>query len=344
MVSRDDRPDHRVRLPAEPAGAGGRGRAVAGGRGPQPAGRVRRRRVHRAGRARSSGWPGWSAPAARRSWRPSTAPAARAAAGSRWTAARCGPAAVPAAVRAGMGWRPEERKSQALLLGEPVYRNVSLAAFGPLRAGRVHRRRPRSGAAADEVAARLDVRPRRHPPRRRARSPAATSRRSCWPAGCCRAARCCCSTSPPAASTSARAAEIYALIRRLAAPAWRCCWSPARCPRCSGWPTGCWWCGGPGRARQAPAAELDESRGARPGDGGSRCWKRSPVAPTDLAESARPGGPGRGRARRPGRDRRRLARGRRGHRRGATSAWSRCWWRSGWSARSPPRPSSTRAT
>jgi ribose transport system ATP-binding protein len=33
---------------------------------------------------------------------------------------------VPAAVRAGVGLCPEERKSQALLLAEPVYRNVSL--------------------------------------------------------------------------------------------------------------------------------------------------------------------------------------------------------------------------
>jgi ribose transport system ATP-binding protein len=36
------------------------------------------------------------------------------------------PGSVPAAVRAGLGLCPEERKSQALLLVEPVYRNVSL--------------------------------------------------------------------------------------------------------------------------------------------------------------------------------------------------------------------------
>jgi ribose transport system ATP-binding protein len=36
---------------------------------------------------------------------------------------------VGAAVRAGVGMAPEERKSQALLLAEPVYRNVTLAAF-----------------------------------------------------------------------------------------------------------------------------------------------------------------------------------------------------------------------
>jgi ribose transport system ATP-binding protein len=36
---------------------------------------------------------------------------------------------VGSAVRAGLGLAPEERKSQALLLGEPVYRNVTLATF-----------------------------------------------------------------------------------------------------------------------------------------------------------------------------------------------------------------------
>lgn len=39
------------------------------------------------------------------------------------------PGSVGAAVRAGMGMAPEERKSQALLLGEPIYRNVTLATF-----------------------------------------------------------------------------------------------------------------------------------------------------------------------------------------------------------------------
>ncbi|MFC0681922.1 sugar ABC transporter ATP-binding protein [Lysobacter korlensis] len=36
---------------------------------------------------------------------------------------------VPAAVAAGMGLSPEERKSQGLLLEEPVYRNVTLSSF-----------------------------------------------------------------------------------------------------------------------------------------------------------------------------------------------------------------------
>jgi len=65
---------------------------------------------------------------------------------------------VPAAVRAGMGLAPEERKSQGLLLAEPVYRNVSLPALSRFsRAGFM-----RGGAelaAAAAVTAQLDVRP-----------------------------------------------------------------------------------------------------------------------------------------------------------------------------------------
>jgi ribose transport system ATP-binding protein len=68
------------------------------------------------------------------------------------------PGSVPAAVRAGLGLSPEERKSQGLLLGEPVARNVSLPAL---------RRFARGGflapdaelPAAREVTAQLDVRP-----------------------------------------------------------------------------------------------------------------------------------------------------------------------------------------
>ena len=65
---------------------------------------------------------------------------------------------VPAAVRAGMGLAPEERKSQGLLMGEPVYRNVSLSAlarfarFGFLTADA---ELPAAGA----ITAQLDVRP-----------------------------------------------------------------------------------------------------------------------------------------------------------------------------------------
>lgn len=65
---------------------------------------------------------------------------------------------VGAAVRAGMGMAPEERKSQALLLGEPIYRNMTLSTFTRLaRFGFTSARRERE--AADEIASSLDLRP-----------------------------------------------------------------------------------------------------------------------------------------------------------------------------------------
>ncbi|MFG3423145.1 sugar ABC transporter ATP-binding protein [Micromonospora sp. NPDC049460] len=69
------------------------------------------------------------------------------------------PGSVGAAVRAGLGMAPEERKSQALLLGEPIYRNVTLATFGRYaRGGFTDTGKER--AEADRIAESLDLRPR----------------------------------------------------------------------------------------------------------------------------------------------------------------------------------------
>ncbi len=69
------------------------------------------------------------------------------------------PGQVGAAVRAGLGMAPEERKSQALLLDEPIYRNMTLANFAKYaRAGVTDRGRERT--EADRIAASLDLRPR----------------------------------------------------------------------------------------------------------------------------------------------------------------------------------------
>jgi ribose transport system ATP-binding protein len=63
-----------------------------------------------------------------------------------------------AAVRAGLGLAPEERKSQALLLGEPVTRNISLASLSRFaRASWLDRRRERE--AAQRITSDLEVRP-----------------------------------------------------------------------------------------------------------------------------------------------------------------------------------------
>jgi ribose transport system ATP-binding protein len=65
---------------------------------------------------------------------------------------------VGAAVRAGLGLAPEERKSQALLLGEPVARNISLASLPRFStASWLDRRRERT--RAQEITKDLEVRP-----------------------------------------------------------------------------------------------------------------------------------------------------------------------------------------
>jgi ribose transport system ATP-binding protein len=72
---------------------------------------------------------------------------------------RLRPGSVGAAVRADLGMAPEERKSQALLLGEPIYRNITLANFSEYAtAGFTNAGRER--AEAGRIAASLDLRPR----------------------------------------------------------------------------------------------------------------------------------------------------------------------------------------
>ncbi|WHP18012.1 sugar ABC transporter ATP-binding protein [Cellulomonas sp. ES6] len=85
--------------------------------------------------------------------------ARRATAGSVEVAGRrLRPGAVPAAVAAGVGLAPEERKAQGLLLDEPVYRNITLSTFGRFaRGGLLDERAER--AAAREQAEALDLRP-----------------------------------------------------------------------------------------------------------------------------------------------------------------------------------------
>ena len=66
---------------------------------------------------------------------------------------------VGGAVRAGVGMAPEERKSQALLLDEPIYRNMTLSSFsGFARAGFTDAGDEK--VAARKVAESLELRPR----------------------------------------------------------------------------------------------------------------------------------------------------------------------------------------
>jgi ribose transport system ATP-binding protein len=71
---------------------------------------------------------------------------------------RLRPGSVTSAVAAGVGLSPEERKSQGLLLEEPVYRNVTLSTFARMaRGGWLDERAEKK--AAQEQAESLDLRP-----------------------------------------------------------------------------------------------------------------------------------------------------------------------------------------
>ncbi|TDB82528.1 sugar ABC transporter ATP-binding protein [Micromonospora sp. KC721] len=69
------------------------------------------------------------------------------------------PADVGAAVRAGLGMAPEERKQQALLMGEAVYRNITLARLRRF-ATAGFTRTGAERAAATRIADDLELRPR----------------------------------------------------------------------------------------------------------------------------------------------------------------------------------------
>ncbi|WP_218566330.1 sugar ABC transporter ATP-binding protein [Vallicoccus soli] len=72
-----------------------------------------------------------------------------------------------ATIGAGMGLAPEERKSQGLLMGEPVYRNVSISSMRRFATGSWLKRKQEFEAAA-EITRSLDVRP--SDPRREVRT------------------------------------------------------------------------------------------------------------------------------------------------------------------------------
>ena len=68
------------------------------------------------------------------------------------------PGSVRAGVHAGMGLSPEERKSQGLILDEPVYRNVTLASFTRWARGSILNERAERQAAREQLEA-LELRP-----------------------------------------------------------------------------------------------------------------------------------------------------------------------------------------
>ena len=169
------------------------------------------------------------------------------------------PGSVPAAVRAGMGLAPEERKSQGLLLAEPVYRNVSLPDARPLRPRRV----PRSAAPSSRRqrrSPRSSTSARRTRRGRSARCPAATSRRSCSRAGCCEGCSVLLLDEPTRGVDVGARSEIYALIRRLAARGVAVVLVSSEVPEVLGLADRVLVVREGRVVHEAPAAELDEGR------------------------------------------------------------------------------------
>ena len=171
---------------------------------------------------------------------------------------RLAPGSVPAAVRAGMGLAPEERKSQGLLMSEPVYRNVSLPALSRFaRAGFL-----RGGAelaAAAEVTAQLDVRPA--DPTRPVRTLSGGNQQKVvlarWLLEECSVLLL---DEPTRGVDVGARSEIYALIRRLAARGVAVVLVSSEVPEVLGLADRVLVVRDGRVVREAPAAELDEGR------------------------------------------------------------------------------------
>jgi len=125
------------------------------------------------------------------------------------------PGSIDAAVRAGVGLAPEERKSMGLLLDEPVYRNITLSTFGRFASGVFLDEGAERAAAREQIQA-LDLRPA--DPDRTARTLSGGNQQKAllarWLVHGCRVLLL---DEPTRGVDVGARAEIYALIRRLAA-------------------------------------------------------------------------------------------------------------------------------
>ena len=176
----------------------------------------------------------------------------RASTGERCAPGRCARRSTPAS-----GSRPRSARARACCSRSRSIKNVTLVDLRAVRARRRAQRAPRArGDPRADRRARTAARPTPTAPP--ARSRAATSRRSCSPAGSCTAPRCCCSTSRPAASTSARAPRSTRSSAGSPTPAPRSSWSRARSRRCSASPTACSSSPTAACSTTTPATEIDE--------------------------------------------------------------------------------------
>ena len=180
--------------------------------------------------ARSSAWPDLSAPAARR-WRwACSAPRRPTAARSRSTASASQIDRPRSAMRHGIGLVPEDRKQQGLVLGLGVGTNLSLAAIKRMsRGGMID-----FGAESSLVGRYID--------RFRIKTPTAEQLVGLLSGGnqqkvvlakwLATNPKVLIVDEPTRGVDVGTKAEIYALMRELAAEGWRSSSSRATCPRC----------------------------------------------------------------------------------------------------------------
>lgn len=122
---------------------------------------------------------------------------------------------VPAAVAAGLGLSPEERKSQGLVLGEPIYKNITMSSFARFAKASWLDEKREIGIARDQITA-LDLRPA-DPERPAATLSGGNQQKILLARWLVHGSRVLLLDEPTRGVDVGARAEIYALIRRLAA-------------------------------------------------------------------------------------------------------------------------------
>ena len=151
---------------------------------------------------------------------------------------RLRPGSVRAAVRAGLGLAPEERKAQALLMLESVTRNVSVSSMSRFSyGGWLDRGAERDAARA--ATRELSLRPDNPSAPMRTLS-GGNQQKAVLARWLLRGCRVLLLDEPTRGVDVGARAELYAVIRRLADEGLAVLWSPVKSPRSSASPTGSW--------------------------------------------------------------------------------------------------------